>query len=134
MVDWYSFGCIIFEMLTGKVPFQEQDRYKLFEIILKGHVSFPEHLSKDAKDLIKKLMNKNQNKRLGINSIDEIKNHPWFKDIDFKKIENLEIKSPIKIQLKEEGSTKYFMKYNESDGQEFNPVLSKDQQKLFKDF
>eukprot|EP01080_Neovahlkampfia_damariscottae_P006017 gene6017-10019_t len=134
MVDWYSLGCIIFEMLTGRVPYQEQDRYKLFELILKGNIAFPEHLSKDAKDIIKKLMEKNQKKRLGSKSVDEIKKHPWFKSIDFKKIENFEIKSPISIQVKEPGSTKYFMKYKESDDTLFNPILSKDQQNLFKDF
>jgi hypothetical protein len=78
-------------------------------------------------------MNKDQKKRLGYGGIDEVKNHPFFKGINWVAIHNLQIASPISIQLKEKGSTKYFMKYNESKGS-ISPPLTRDQEKLFKDF
>lgn len=42
--------------------------------------------SQDAKDLIKNLLKKDPEKRLGSKNEEEIKNHPWFSSIDFSKI------------------------------------------------
>lgn len=40
-------------------------------------------------------MRKNPKKRLGFNGVDEIKNHPWFKNIDWKKVYNRKLKPPL---------------------------------------
>ena len=59
----------------------------MFVKIIKEDFTFPGGVSKDCMDLIKKLLIKNPEHRLGNQTdADEIKNHPWFNDVDFDEI------------------------------------------------
>ncbi len=51
-VDWWSFGSILYEMLTGVPPFYEQDREKLFKSIKDEEPEYPAELSDGCKDLL----------------------------------------------------------------------------------
>lgn len=94
-IDWYIFGLIIYEMLHGQTPFFEMDKKLLFKKILMGKVSFKLGLSENVKDLIRKLLEKNPKKRLGAkDDAEEIKAHPFFKDVDWKAVEGLKIQAP----------------------------------------
>lgn len=77
-VDFWSIGIILYILLCGFPPFYDDDNDKLFELIAKGKVDFPnpywESISDGAKDLIRKLLNVNPRDRLGA---DEMLNHPW---------------------------------------------------------
>ena len=53
--DWWCFGCIIYEMLTGLPPFFSHDKEKLFENIKNGILDYPSYLSKDCIDLLQVL-------------------------------------------------------------------------------
>jgi len=94
-VDIWSLGILIYEMLTGWTPWQDDNRKKLFEKILKEALDLSNpNLSANAKDLLKRMLEKNVSKRLS--SIPEIKKHPFFSGIDFTKIFMRAIKPPFK--------------------------------------
>ena len=107
--DWFSFGVVIFEMFCGYHPFGKKNK-KIDPTIYLRKTYIPEKVGKKAKDLIEKLFVSNPKNRLGYKSADEIKNHPFFKDIDFKKVLNKEYKPPFIPQLDNETDLKYFEK------------------------
>ena len=74
-IDIWSCGVILFAMLCGYLPFENNNNNELFKKILSCKVKLPEYLSKESKDLILKILVKDPNKRLSIN---EIKNHPFY--------------------------------------------------------
>ena len=74
-VDIWSTGIILYAMLCGCVPFNDDNRFNLYKKILKCQISFPENLEEDAIDLLKKILVNNPNKRI---SIKDIKKHPFY--------------------------------------------------------
>ena len=106
--DWFSFGVVIFEMFCGYHPFKRKKNKKIDPTIYLRKTYIPDKVGKDAKDLIEKLFIGDPKKRLGYNSVDEVKNHPFFKDIDFDKVLNKEYKPPFIPKLDSETDLKYF--------------------------
>ncbi|EPS74416.1 hypothetical protein M569_00341, partial [Genlisea aurea] len=92
-VDWWSVGVLLFEMLSGKVPFTGGNPHKLQQKIVKDKVKLPSYLSSDAHSLLKGLLQKEASKRLGNGprGSSEIKEHKWFKPINWRKLEAREI-------------------------------------------
>ena len=74
-IDIWATGIILFAMLCGFLPFDHKDNNKLFLKILECKIQYPEYLSEDAKDLIKKILVPDPNKRI---SIPKIKKHPFY--------------------------------------------------------
>lgn len=94
MVDWWSFGILLYELLYGFSPFRGSRRDGTFDNILKKPLRFPDvqfEISDEAKDLMKQLLHKDPNERLGhIAGADEVKRHPWFKGINWALVRNQE--------------------------------------------
>jgi serine/threonine-protein kinase RIM15 len=92
--DWWSVGCILFEFLFGYPPFHASTPDKVFENILEGEIDWPKLSPEDevavctpeAKDLITKLLIMDPNERLGATGADEIKDHPYFKNLNWENL------------------------------------------------
>lgn len=66
--DLWALGCIIYQMLEGKTPFEEQGSSgQVYDNIMQRNFSFPMHFDEATKDLINKLLAMNPYERIGYN-------------------------------------------------------------------
>ncbi|KAL3825320.1 hypothetical protein ACJIZ3_021349 [Penstemon smallii] len=114
--DWWSLGAIMYEMLVGYPPFYSDDPISTCKKIVhwRHHLRFPDgaRLSPEARHLIRRLLC-NVDDRLGSHGADEIKAHPWFRDINWDKL--YEMEAAYKPEVNGELDTQNFMKYDEVD-------------------
>ena len=92
--DLYGIGAVLYEMISGTPPFFSNEIAVLFNKIKNCQLVLHHYFSEDLKDLLRKLMEKDPNKRFGVIDKNEIKNHPFFKGIDWEKLKNKEINPP----------------------------------------
>jgi len=102
-VDWWSLGTLIYEMLTGLPPFYSQNINIMYQKILNGELRFPSYVSPDAQSLLEGLLTRDVERRLGSgpDGSNNVKKHPFFKDIDFDKMERKELEAPFKPRVKD---------------------------------
>ena len=98
--DYFSLGVVCYELMMGKLPYISKSFDGMKKLIMANQVqikkfNIPENWSETCADFINKLIQRKQAKRLGYNGIEEIKNHPWLKDINWKEIYLHKIKSPF---------------------------------------
>ncbi|KTG37645.1 hypothetical protein cypCar_00000311, partial [Cyprinus carpio] len=108
--DWWSFGVLMFEMLTGSLPFQGKDRKETMSLILKARLGMPQFLSTEAQSLLRALFKRNPTNRLGSepDGAEEIKRHSFFITIDWNKLFRREINPPFKPAVARPDDTFYF--------------------------
>ncbi|XP_073472251.1 ribosomal protein S6 kinase alpha-1 isoform X2 [Lithobates pipiens] len=108
--DWWSYGVLMFEMLTGSLPFQGKDRKETMTLILKAKLGMPQFLSSEAQGLLRSLFKRNPTNRLGsgIDGAEELKRHPFFSTIDWNKLYRREISPPFKPAVSQPEDTYYF--------------------------
>lgn len=109
--DWWSYGILMFEMLFGLPPFYCDNNERMYQLIIHADLKFPKKIpvSENAKDLIRKLLNKNPDNRLGsINDFDDIKKHPFFEGLNFNDLLAKKIKAPYIPVLKDKTDTANF--------------------------
>ena len=95
-VDWYLLGVLFYEMLVGITPFFTNRKEDIFHNIEFGELRIPEFVSEEAASLLRGLLQRDPSKRLGgsIKDAQEIKEHPYFKDVDWDKVYNKKITPP----------------------------------------
>ena len=84
-IDIWSTGIILFGMLCGFLPFEDENNSILFQKIQECKIDYPNFISKNAKNLLKNILVNDPNKRI---KISQIKKHSFYlkgKEI-FKKI------------------------------------------------
>ncbi|CAD8055713.1 unnamed protein product [Paramecium sonneborni] len=95
--DFYSLGCLIYEMYFGKPPFYSRDKKQMIQNRSVRLVPFLELCSKDARDLLTKLLEVDPSKRLGRKGAQQILDHAFFKDLDLTLMKELKIQAPITL-------------------------------------
>ncbi|KAK0405057.1 hypothetical protein QR680_017781 [Steinernema hermaphroditum] len=82
-IDWWGLGVLIFEMLVGEPPFSGDDEEEIFDSIVNDDVRYPRFLSIESISIMRRLMRKNPDKRLGSGEGDaaEVKQQRFFKHI-----------------------------------------------------
>ncbi|CAJ0929535.1 unnamed protein product [Ranitomeya imitator] len=93
-VDWWSLGIVVSEMATGHSPFYTGSVSKIaHRAITKGEPEIPSWLDADMQDLIKKLLCKKPQKRLGVSG--NIREHPFFTTIGWEDLEERRAQPPF---------------------------------------
>ena len=90
-VDIWSSGIVLYTMVCGFLPFEDDNQNILFGKIAKGLFSLPSFLSVSCKDLLKKILVTDPKKRFGF---EEIKHHPWFLSVNNVMGKNIFFNSP----------------------------------------
>ena len=105
MVDYFSLGCLLFEMIYGKSPFTSivlrNTHSTIIKNILAGRYEFHRGIvvSTEVKDLILKLLDRNPRARLGFNGAAEIQNHPFFDNVDWEALHHRQLEPPFEVQI-----------------------------------
>ncbi|XP_051897750.1 microtubule-associated serine/threonine-protein kinase 1-like isoform X2 [Pristis pectinata] len=132
-VDWWAMGIILYEFLVGCVPFFGDTPEELFGQVISDDIMWPdgdEALPADAQHLISSLLQPNPLDRLGTGGTYEVKQHSFFKDLDWNSL--LRQKAEFIPHLESEEDTSYFdtrsdryhhvNSYDEDDTNEDEPV------------
>lgn len=96
--DWWSVGVLMYEMLTGQLPFRGKNKPAIQKAICSHKLKMPSFLPGDAMHLIKGLLDRQQERRLGggPGGTDTVKGHAFFKAVDWGKIEVRGVSPPFR--------------------------------------
>uniref|UniRef100_A0A8C0B578 Ribosomal protein S6 kinase n=4 Tax=Neoaves TaxID=3078114 RepID=A0A8C0B578_9AVES len=107
-VDWWSVGVLMYELLTGASPFtvdgEKNSQAEISRRILKSEPPYPQEMSALSKDIIQRLLMKDPKKRLGCGptDADEIKQHPFFQNMNWDDLAAKKVSAPFKPVIRDE--------------------------------
>ncbi|ODQ65300.1 kinase-like protein [Nadsonia fulvescens var. elongata DSM 6958] len=95
-VDWWTLGVLLYEMLTGLPPFYDENVPEMYRKILEDPLRFPDDMDREARSLLTGLLQRDPDQRTGSYGAQEIKSHPFFVQIDWKRLMAKKYKAPFK--------------------------------------
>lgn len=109
-VDWWSFGVIAYQMLTRQSPFKGEDEDEIYDAILAGEISLPNHLSEASKDFLRHLLARNPDERLGSgsNGAEDVMKHSFFEGVNWDDLYHQRTSPPFKPVVDSPIDVKYF--------------------------
>jgi serum/glucocorticoid-regulated kinase 2 len=112
MADWWSFGILLYEMMVGIPPFYNQNIQLMYELIQHGDLRFPQRnpLSREAQDIITRLLTRDAGQRLGARGFEEVKTHPFFEGIEWTLLEQKKLPTPFQPKITNAMSAENFDK------------------------
>nr|XP_004653722.2 serine/threonine-protein kinase N2 isoform X2 [Jaculus jaculus] len=140
-VDWWGLGVLIYEMLVGESPFPGDDEEEVFDSIVNDEVRYPRFLSTEAISIMRRLLRRNPERRLGAGEKDaeDVKKHPFFRLIDWNSLMDKKVKPPFVPTIRGREDVSNFDDEFTSEAPILTPpreprVLSEEEQELFRDF
>lgn len=97
--DWWALGVLIYFMLQSEMPFGSwrENELDTFAKIAKGQFTLPDTFSPEVVDLITKLLEVDENERLGSKGVDSVKSHKWFAGVNWESIKSGSCTAPQEI-------------------------------------
>ncbi len=102
-VDYWTIGILTYEMLGSMPPFYDREPTQIYRKIIRSAPKFPGYFSPEAKDIIKKFLKKKPAERIGNTrgGFDTIRKHPWFRDFDWKSLQDGKMSPPFTPKVKD---------------------------------
>uniref|UniRef100_A0A8C6RTN5 Serine/threonine-protein kinase N2 n=1 Tax=Nannospalax galili TaxID=1026970 RepID=A0A8C6RTN5_NANGA len=140
-VDWWGLGVLIYEMLVGESPFPGDDEEEVFDSIVNDEVRYPRFLSTEAISIMRRLLRRNPERRLGAgeNDAEDVKKHPFFRLIDWSALMDKKVKPPFVPTIRGREDVSNFDDEFTSEAPILTPpreprILSEEEQEMFRDF
>ncbi|XP_050818074.1 serine/threonine-protein kinase N2 isoform X4 [Gopherus flavomarginatus] len=140
-VDWWGLGVLIYEMLVGESPFPGDDEEEVFDSIVNDEVRYPRFLSTEAISIMRRLLRRNPERRLGAGEKDaeDVKKHHFFRVIDWNALLAKKVKPPFVPTIRGREDVSNFDDEFTSETPILTPpreprILSEEEQETFRDF
>uniref|UniRef100_A0A3P8YXP1 protein kinase C n=1 Tax=Esox lucius TaxID=8010 RepID=A0A3P8YXP1_ESOLU len=140
-IDWWGLGVLIFEMLVGESPFPGDDEEEVFDSIVNDEVRYPRFLSTEAISIMRRLLRRNPERRLGAGEKDaeEVKKHPFFRNVDWDGLLAKKVRPAFIPIIKDREDVSNFDEEFTSEAPVLTPpreprILTAKDQELFADF
>ena len=124
-VDYFAVGVITYELMMGQRPYIGKNRKEIKEQMMSRQIYIEEEMipfgwSEESADFINRLIVRKETKRLGFYNDLEIKNHPWFFDINFDELVKKKLEAPFLPKINHDNYDKNYCEEIEKIGFETN--------------
>uniref|UniRef100_A0AAZ3QT30 protein kinase C n=1 Tax=Oncorhynchus tshawytscha TaxID=74940 RepID=A0AAZ3QT30_ONCTS len=140
-VDWWGLGVLVYEMLVGESPFPGDDEEEVFDSIVNDEVRYPRFLSTEAIGIMRRLLRRNPERRLGSGEkdADDVKKQPFFRSVDWEALLERRLPPPFVPNIRGREDVSNFDEEFTAETPALTPprerrTLSRKDQDCFKDF